>query len=356
MIRRGADDVPISALGASARSRRRPSRLWLMTICGVMLTTVAACGSESSGGSGAGSVGNARIVIPPATVVAEPFIAEAEGFFKKNGVNVKLLTAQGGGDAVKLWIGGQADFAATGTNLPMTLAEQNTQARDLIGLYTKNAFTIVAQPKLHIKEGDIAALKGLKVGVDSLGTPGDIMMRNILQSSGVDPKSETFVATNSGAPQVAAFEAGAVDVAITSDPATSILLAEGKATSVLDLRKGQGPASLRVPQASLAATSSYVSAHRDVAVAVVKSICEAMKFGRANPDKAVTDLRKVFPGQSQASLKLSVDATKDGWQANLAPQAVKNLNVIFNQTGSVKNQYTYNQVVDTSFQQYWSDC
>jgi NitT/TauT family transport system substrate-binding protein len=301
-------------------------------------------------------VGSATIVIPPATVVAEPFIAQSEGFFKRNGVNVTLLTAQGGGNAVKLWVGGQADFAATGTNLPMTLAEQGTQARDLIGLYTKNAFTIVAQPKLHIKNGDTAALKGLKIGIDSAGSPGDIVMRDVLQNAGVPLKDETFIATNSGAPEVAAFEAGVVDAAITSDPATSILLADGKATSVLDLRKGQGPASLDVPQASLAATGSYISAHRGIAVAVVKSMCEAMKFGRANPGKAVADLEKVFPGQSQASLKLSVDATKDGWQANLTRQGVKNLNMLSIQTGSVKNRYDYNQVVDTSFRQYWSGC
>jgi NitT/TauT family transport system substrate-binding protein len=326
----------------------------------VVAVGIAGCGSGagSAGGgqSGGGTAGSATLVVPPATVVAEPFLAQAEGIFAKNGVSVKIINAQGGGDAVKLWVGGQADFAATGTNLPMSLAEQDVQARDIIGLYDKSAFTILAQPSLHLAAGDIKSLKGKRVGVDSLGTPGDQIMRIVLKSAGVNPSDVTFVATNSGSPQVAAFEAGAVDAAITSDPATSVLLAGNKATNLLDLRKGEGPAATQLPQASLAATSSYLSSHQATAVAVVKSMCEAMKFGRDNPDKAVADLSKVFPGEDPNALKMSVTATAPGWQATLTPDGIKAVNALFKASGSVKKDYTYDQVVDTSFQQYWQGC
>lgn len=357
--------------------RRRTRRRLVLSVAAastIALALVAGCssgsGSKSTAAASSGSatasgasssapvtqVGSTTLVVPPATVVAQPFIADSEGFFKANGVNVKILTAQGGGDAVKLWIGGQADFAATGTNLPMTLAEQDIQARDLIGLYSKNSFTIVSQSKLKIASGDIKALKGLKLGIDSLGTPGDITLKLVLQDAGVSLTDVTFVAINSGSASVAAFEAGAVDAAIVSDPATSLLLSDNKATSVMDLRKGEGPATAQVQQASLASKVKYVLAHRDIAVAVVKSMCEASKFGRENPDKAVADLQKVFPGKSVASLKLSVDATADGWRPALTEQGIKNLNTIFMQAGSVKKTYTFDQVVDTSFEQYWADC
>jgi hypothetical protein len=53
---------------------------------------------------------------------------------------------------------------------------------------------------------------------------------------------------------------------------------------------------------------------------------------------------------------MSVTATAPGWQATLTPDGIKAVNALFKASGSVKKDYTYDQVVDTSFQQYWQGC
>ncbi|MFP6710346.1 MAG: ABC transporter substrate-binding protein [Rhodospirillales bacterium] len=150
------------------------------------------------------------------------FVAQAKGFFAKNGVNAKVVTRNTGPALTKSLKAGEIDFApAAFTNLPAAL-ERGIKVRAIVG-YTGGSYTkptsddfvgMAARAGSGIKK--ITDIKGKKVGI-TFGSTGDLWLRTILEANGI--KTGDYKRINTRPPSlVSVLDTGGVDAIVAWEP------------------------------------------------------------------------------------------------------------------------------------------
>ena len=118
--------------------------------------------------------------------------------------------------------------------------------------------------RLAGKVRDLAALKGLRLGVTGLGSSTDFLSRYLLISQGLRPDDATLLAVGAGDTFVQALAQQTIAAGMTSEPTASRLLKSGAARSLVDLRTPeQARAALGglYPAACLYMGSAWVGDH-----------------------------------------------------------------------------------------------
>ncbi|MEE2745993.1 MAG: ABC transporter substrate-binding protein [Pseudomonadota bacterium] len=150
------------------------------------------------------------------------FVAQAKGFFAKNGIDAKVVTRQTGGALTKSLRAGEMDYApAAFTNLPAAL-EKGMNVRAFVGYtgasYVKstsdNFVGIAARAGTGIKT--LKDLRGKKIGVTFAST-GDLYLRTILRKNGITKRD--YKRINTRPPSlVAVLDTGGVDAIVAWEP------------------------------------------------------------------------------------------------------------------------------------------
>ena len=246
---------------------------------------LAACGAEGSTQGGAGS-GNGQLTVGmiPVAHFAPVYIAQQEGFFAAEGLEIQTQIIQNAASIVPSVINGQLSFGtASGApfingvskNLPILAvapagANPGTPEADTIGI-------------LVAEDGpmDLAALAGQTLAVNAQGSQPHIAAAKILLDAGVDPKSVRIVAMPM-ADAIAALDQGRIQAAAMAEP-------------FVTLGQEQG-ARLLSPLYSLAfrstgmesvyfASQTFIDSRREEVDAFSRAIIKANQL--ANEDRAV---------------------------------------------------------------------
>ena len=165
------------------------------------------------------------------------FVAQAKGFFAKNGVNAKVVTPNTGPALTKSLNAGEIDFApAAFTNLPAAL-ERGIKLRAIVG-YTGGSYTkstsdnfvgMAARAGSGIKK--ITDVKGKKVGI-TFGSTGDLWLRTILEASGI--KTGQYQRINTRPPSlVSVLDTGGVDAIVAWEPSLTRSLQKVKGATLI---------------------------------------------------------------------------------------------------------------------------
>ncbi|HXL76136.1 MAG TPA: ABC transporter substrate-binding protein, partial [Burkholderiales bacterium] len=167
-------------------------------------------------------------------------LTERLGFFKDEGLNVRISDFPGGTRSLEAVVGGSADVVsgAYEHTINMQARKQNFQAFVLAG----------AAPQISVGiAGPLAAgyhspkdLKGLKVGVSAPGSSTNMVINYVLAQGGLRPTDVAIIGIGQGATVIAALEQGRVDVLSQTDPVMTILEKEGKIKLIAETRTPQG--------------------------------------------------------------------------------------------------------------------
>src|SRR5690606_21328287 len=84
---------------------------------------------------------------------------------------------------------------------------------------------------------DIASLEGAKIGIASVASTSEFLLRASLDSAGVDPDSVELVPTGFGPTSVAAVQSGEVDAAFYSPSVFDLLKAQGIGVNVVPVEQ-----------------------------------------------------------------------------------------------------------------------
>lgn len=207
----------------------------------VLACTIAACGSSNDTTSTSASAPADSVAAPakpePGTfrMGIEPWlgygpwrVAEAKGYFKDNGMDVKITNFSTDDQINSAFAGGKLDgtniathtalrFAAAGLPIKIVLLEDESLKAD----------AILATPDIK----SIKDLKGKKVAFEE-GTTSDILLSYALAQNGMTKKDIQPVpisASDAGA----AFIAGKVPVAVTYEPYLTAALKQDKGAKLL---------------------------------------------------------------------------------------------------------------------------
>jgi NitT/TauT family transport system substrate-binding protein len=200
-----------------------------------LATTVALVGCTDSGATpdpteaGPGETYQVRVAALPIAETGAIWAALDAGIFEDNGIELEILPAQGGAQAIPALVAGDIDFAIGQPMGPFRAALGGEDVRILSNYANSlpsgtDVNSVVASAASGVTTW--ADLSGKTVSVNSLGAAGDLTIRAAVAADGGDPDSIEFVAV--AFPDVPAqIEAGTIDAAWAPDPFRGMVVAAG---------------------------------------------------------------------------------------------------------------------------------
>ncbi len=291
-----------------------------------------------------------------------PAVAAVElGFFRTHGIDVELEMVFPVGRAMEALRDGRVDFVA-GPAHATPSAFPGWQGAKLLAALSQHTFwLLVLRSDLGIRPGDVAALKGLRIGA----APGpDAALRRLLAEAGVDPTSDVALAPvpGSGEPGVSfgvhaaqALEEGVIDGFWANAMGAEVTVRSGVGNVVLDPRRGLGPpAATDYTFAALVASDRLIEDSRDTAEGAVRAVVEAQRALRADPSRAAEVGQRLFPPDEAALIEDLVRRDAPYYTAGISPDSVANLNEFSRNIGLLSGDVAYEQVVASRFAHLWS--
>ncbi len=206
-------------------------------------------------------------------------ITERLGYFKDEGLNVRISDFAGGTRSLEAVVGGSADVVSGSYEhtINMQSRKQHFQAFVLSGAAPQISVGIVASRAASYKSPK--DLKGLKVGVSAPGSSTNMVVNFLLAKGGLKPSDVSIIGTGAGATVIAALEQGRVDVLSQTDPAMTMLEKEGKIKIIAETRTPEGTEKLfggPMPAASFYAPEEYVKKNPNTVQALTNAMVRTL--------------------------------------------------------------------------------
>lgn len=206
-------------------------------------------------------------------------VAEAGGYFKKEGLNVSFQTAHGTSPAISLEISGKALLSRTsGIGIMQAIGKAGAPLVAVGSQQKAGTLRIVSTAKDPIRKP--ADLNGKNIGIPSAGGSSDITIDLLEAAGGVDPKSVTKHVTSITPAAFHLLETGRLDAfepsadvalaiknqhdnAVLFDPSTDVPAAQNYFTTAKDLKNAQDRDAIKKYLAAIHAAMKFVIADAD---------------------------------------------------------------------------------------------
>lgn len=226
-----------------------------------------------------------RIGYLPTNGHALVFIAEEQGYFKEQGLDVELYQFQNSAEGSNAIIAKKIDAGGFGPS-PLVYASKGSPVTIFSGLMGEGA-GLVALPEKAQEFTDISSFVGKNVATVRMSS-GDIHFRGSFEKAGYDlTKDITIHELASPSAVMDAVKAKKVDAGVVWTPYME--MAEHQGLTVVFYTSEQYP---KHPCCRVAALTENVEADRDLYIRMEKALIQAYRFAQVNPDGAVDDVIK----------------------------------------------------------------
>lgn len=262
-----------------------------------------------------GSTANAQqttLAVPTLSLTfAHTYIAEDKGFWKEEGLEVKLLSIAGVG-ATNAVLAGSADFTNT---TAASFLRANAKGQHLVAIANtldkvqveivlhrpfaeKNSFDASKRTEDRAK-----ALKGARIAVDSINSVVHGYVRYAARKAGLDPEKDLVVTPLQPPSMVPALKAGRIDGFAMSRPWPTMAVQEGLATVVVSGPSGDFPEVNPFNYNLVITRPDFCTSRKDICRKLVAGLQKASRFMREQPKDAISLLQKRFDKTDPALLE-----------------------------------------------------
>ncbi len=213
------------------------------------------------------------------------WVAENQGFFIQNGLNVTTLKYDTGSGALDGVLNGKADIVVGTTEFPFTVRVLNQARIRTIGSISKSEFVyLVGRADRGIAE--VSDLKGKRVGT-TFGTIAHFYLGRFLNLNGLNFEDVNLVDLKTAAEWVNAVVDGDVDAVATAQPyANSAKDGLGANAVVWSIQSSQPL------YAQAIATDKWITEHPELCKRFLRSLLQAEDFAINNPTEAKAIVKK----------------------------------------------------------------
>ena len=206
-------------------------------------------------------------------------ITERLGYFKDEGLNVRISDFSGGTRSLEAVVGGSADVVsgAYEHTINMQTKKISFQAFVLSGVAPQISVGIATSKAANYKSPK--DLKGLRVGVSAPGSSTNMVINYFIAKGGLKPSDIAVIGVGAGSAVIAALEQGRVDVLSQTDPAMTILEKEGMIKIIAETRTPEGTEKLfggPMPAASLYAPIEFIKKNPNTVQALTNAMVRAL--------------------------------------------------------------------------------
>jgi NitT/TauT family transport system substrate-binding protein len=285
-------------------------------------------------------------------------VAERNGYFKDEGLEVEIPDFAGGAKALQALVGGSADMVsgAYEHTINMVAKKQPIKAVVLQAKYSSIVLLLPKDKAAKYKGG--RDLKGLKIGVTAPGSSTNMFVNNLLAKDGLKPNDVSIVGVGTGSGAFAAMDKGEIDAMSNLDPVISQLEATGKFVAVADSRTEKGMKDIYggdYHASVIYITDEYIKKNPNTVQAVVNAMVRADRWiAKATPQQIVDAMPAEYKAGNpslykDALLKNMIGYSEDGQMSLKAAENVYKVLVQFEPSVKAAGKMDLNQTFDNSF-------
>jgi len=291
-----------------------------------------------------------------------PALAAAElGFFEREGIAVSAVLIFPVDRAYVALRDGEVDFVAGAAHGALAAFPEWRGVRLLGALAQGMYWFLVMRAELGIARGDLAALKGRRIGAAPWVEMG---LRRLLLAAGLDPIRDridiapvpgaTGTSVNFGLTAAEALATGKIDGFWANGMATELAVTTGVGRIVLDVRRGDGPPGcFNYTMPVLATTERLIERSPKAATAAVRALVATQHVLKQDVSRATEVGRKRFPQREAALIAPIVQRDLPFYDAAIGETTVAAVNAFARDMGLLSGDVPYDRIVATQFRYLW---
>ncbi len=292
-----------------------------------------------------------------------PALAAAElGLFAREGIEVSAELIFPVDRAYAALRDGEVDFVGGAAHGALAAFPEWRGVRLLGALAQGMYWFLVMRADLGIARGDLAALRGRRIGAAPWVEMG---LRRLLVAAGLDPGRDRIdigpvpgaigTSINFGLTAAEALAAGKIDGFWANGMATEIAVTTGVGTVVLDVRRGDGPAGcFNYTMPVLATTERLIERSPETAAAALRALVATQQALKQDVSRATDVGRKRFPPREADLIAGIVRRDLPFYDASISEGSIAATNAFARDVGVLANDVPYDQIVATQFQHHHS--
>jgi len=224
------------------------------------------------------------------------YFAQEHGYFKDEGLNVRIDVASSSTNALAAVISKSADFSLHGPEWTAISFGRGAPVKIVGG--TLNRLGVWLTCRADLPYSGFASLAGKKISTGAMPTTSTSAFLRLVQQAGLNPKKDLQIVEVPMGNEIGPLSSGQADCAVLYEPGASQAEAQGYKV-VAAFAKQVGPY-----------TFSAISTRKDIDPAVsqhfVSGIDRALKAIHKDPEAAVASGLKLFPNLAPEVVRASV--------------------------------------------------
>lgn len=281
---------------------------------------------------------------------APMYVAINKGYFKDEGLTIKLTNGGGSNNSMTALLSGSADIALMGPETTVyTKVEGKKDLPKIFAQLTKRdgSFLIGRNP---IENFSWDMLKGKEVlGGRAGGMPAMALEYTLTQKGLIKDVDYTFNHGIQFDNMTAAFMGGAGDFVTAFEPAASEVVASGKGYILASVGEACG----EVPFTAFMANDSYLNSNKSQVKAFLRAVLKGYEYlTTAKIDDIVEALYPSFKQSSKESIKKCIEnyIAIDAWVNSpvMEQDAFNRLITILKDAGQLKSDVAYSDIIDNT--------
>jgi NitT/TauT family transport system substrate-binding protein len=291
-----------------------------------------------------------------------PALAAAElGLFEREGLDVSAELIFPVDRAYEALRDGAVDFVGGAAHGALAAFTEWRGVKLLGALAQGMYWFLVMRKELGIARGDLAALRGRRIGAAPWVEMG---LRGLLTAAGLDAHRNdirigpvpgaTGSSINFGLTAAQALERGEIDGFWANGMATEIAVTSGTGTIVLDVRRGDGPPGcFDYTMPVLATTDRLIERSPETAAAALRALVAMQNALKADVSRATEAGARRFPPRETGLIAGIVERDLPFYDAAITEHSVAGINGFARRMSILDEDVPYSEIVAVQFRDLW---
>ncbi len=282
---------------------------------------------------------------------APQYVAIEKGYFKEEGLDVKLVNGSGADNVMTAVLSGEADIGFMGSEASIYVFNEGSGEKiiNFAQLTQRAGNFLVARKADEAFTWD--KLKGKTVLAGRKGGMPQMVFEYILKKNNIDPQKDLKMVQNIDFGLTAeAFASGQGDYSVEFEPFAASLEKEKKGVVVASLGVDSG----MVPYTAYSAKESYIKKNADTIQKFTNALQKGMDFVKSHTPQEIAEvIQPQFKETERETLTTIVERYYDQgtWKDNLVfeKESFELLQDILESGGELSSRVSYEELVNTEF-------
>lgn len=282
---------------------------------------------------------------------APQYVAIEKGYFKEEGLDVKLVNGSGADNVMTAVLSGEADIGFMGSEASIYVFNEGSGEKIInFAQLTQRAGNFLVARKAD-EDFTWEKLKGKTVLAGRKGGMPQMVFEYILKKNNMDPQKDLNMVQNIDFGLTAeAFASGQGDYSVEFEPFAASLEKEKKGVVVASLGVDSG----MVPYTAYSAKESYIKKNADTIQKFTNALQKGMDFVKSHTPQEIAEvIQPQFKETERETLTTIIERYYDQgtWKDNLVfeKESFDLLQDILESGGELSSRVSYEELVNTEF-------